>query len=533
MPKTPFPRRLRWFVAFIGAGLVILLGALALLPSDREIRQRLERTLADRFEADVALDDLDVSLFPSPRVAGRGLRLRLHDRPGDRPLLLVARFRARTGWLAFFARPRRVESVELEGLQITIAPRPGDSRTRSKERGGCQGERRRPRDSSARPAPSSPVLVERLTAPGTELEMLPRNPEKQPRRFSIASLTVRDITLDRPLDFDALLTNPTPRGTIVARGRFGPWVAGDPGLSAVSGRYTFDRADLGTIRGLGGTLASKGRFDGVLEQILVSGATETPDFSLDTARQSMPLHATFDACVDGTDGDTYLDAVSARLGSTPIAARGKVEGRVGEHGRTVSLEATVDGGRIEDLLRLAVKGDEPLMTGPVSLTHTLVLPPGDESVVRRLQVKGRFGLAGTHFTAGAVQRKVDEFSRRGQGRPGDASVSGVASDVTGSFALADGTLRLRDLSFAIPGARVRLQGRYGLVSEQIALVGTVRLHAKPSQTTSGLKSLLLKIVDPLFARKDAGTVLPIRITGTRAQPKVAVDAKAVLSRSAK
>jgi hypothetical protein len=536
MHTTPFARHgvWPWIAALTVAGLLILAGAAVLLPSDRDIRQRIERTLADRFHADVALDDLDVTLFPWPRVEGRGLRLTPHGRPDVRPLLQVARFRAHTGWRAAFAWPRRVDSVELEGLRITVVPKEnGAGGRRGAARGGCQGERRHPPDGASRPANSSPVHIARLSAPGAELELLPRNPAKQPLRFSIASLTVRDFALDRPFDFDAVLTNPTPRGTIVTHGRFGPWVADDPALSPVAGRYLFERADLGTIAGLGGTLTSKGRFEGVLEQILVSGAIETPDFSLETGGRAMPLHATFEACVDGSDGDTYLDAVNARLGSTPIAARGKVEGLVGVDGRTVSLEATVHDGRIEDLLRLAVKGDEPLMSGPVSLTHTLVLAPGDGSVVRRLQMRGRFGLEGAHFAAGAVQQKVDEFSRRGQGRPGDASVNAVASDVRGSFSLADGTLRLHDLSFAIPGASVRLRGRYGLISEQISLAGTVRLRAKPSQTTSGVTSLLLKLIDPLFARSDAGTVLPVHISGTRARPIVAVDARAVLTRKVK
>jgi hypothetical protein len=37
--------------------------------------------------------------------------------------------------------------------------------------------------------------------------------------------------------------------------------------------------------------------------------------------------------------------------------------------------------------------------------------------------------------------------------------------------------------------------------------------------------VLLKAVDPLFSRKDAGTVLPIRVSGTRSQPRVGVDLK--------
>jgi hypothetical protein len=247
----------------------------------------------------------------------------------------------------------------------------------------------------------------------------------------------------------------------------------------------------------------------------------------------LPLHTEFEACVDGTDGDTYLDSVRARLASSPIDVTGKVEGRVGVRGRAIVLDAVVDEGRIEDFLRLAVKGEPPVMTGQVRLRTAIVIPPGPESVVERLQLKGEFGLARAKFTGPGVQGKIDEFSRRGRGRPEDDGVRNVASDLSGRFALADGTLLLDDLAFAVPGARVRLRGTYGLESERIAFAGVVRLDAKVSEMTTGLKSTLLKAVDALFSRRDAGTVLPITITGTRQQPKYGVDVKGAITRRAK
>jgi hypothetical protein len=80
---------------------------------------------------------------------------------------------------------------------------------------------------------------------------------------------------------------------------------------------------------------------------------------------------------------------------------------------------------------------------------------------------------------------------------------------------------------------VRLAGGYGLETEALDFDGTVRLQAKVSEMTKGVKSILLKVIDPLFSRKDAGTVLPIHIKGTRAQPKFEVDVKGALLRKAK
>ena len=44
-----------------------------------------------------------------------------------------------------------------------------------------------------------------------------------------------------------------------------------------------------------------------------------------------------------------------------------------------------------------------------------------------------------------------------------------------------------------------------------------------AQTVTGIKSLLLKVVDPLFRRKGGGSAIPIKIEGTRADPKFGLD----------
>jgi hypothetical protein len=50
----------------------------------------------------------------------------------------------------------------------------------------------------------------------------------------------------------------------------------------------------------------------------------------------------------------------------------------------------------------------------------------------------------------------------------------------------------------------------------------LRLQAKLSQATTGIKSFLLKPFDPFF-RKNGVTVLPIKVTGTRDQPAFGLD----------
>jgi hypothetical protein len=49
------------------------------------------------------------------------------------------------------------------------------------------------------------------------------------------------------------------------------------------------------------------------------------------------------------------------------------------------------------------------------------------------------------------------------------------------------------------------------------------LQAKLSQTTHGIKSFLLKPIDPLFRRRDAGTVVPIKVEGQRSHPHFGIE----------
>ena len=144
-------------------------------------------------------------------------------------------------------------------------------------------------------------------------------------------------------------------------------MADDPSQSRAVGDYHFAKADLGTIKGIGGTLESRGSFTGPLDQIGVKGSTTTPDFSLDIGGQPLPLATTFVALVDGTNGDTFLHDVVATLGQTPIRAKGGVLHTPGRKGRTVVLHATIDKGQLPDVLRLALDDPTPPMNGQLTL----------------------------------------------------------------------------------------------------------------------------------------------------------------------
>jgi hypothetical protein len=63
-----------------------------------------------------------------------------------------------------------------------------------------------------------------------------------------------------------------------------------------------------------------------------------------------------------------------------------------------------------------------------------------------------------------------------------------------------------------------------------AFRGTARMQAELSQMTTGIKSVFLKLVQPLFKGKHAGTVLPIKISGTRDHPSFALDVSRIMKK---
>jgi hypothetical protein len=163
------------------------------------------------------------------------------------------------------------------------------------------------------------------------------------------------------------------------------------------------------------------------------------------------------------------------------------------------------------------------MRGRLILNARMELPPGDEPVIDTLKLNGKFTIQRGSFSSDTVQDKVDELSRKGQGQPKDQSIDNVLSEFGGQFALNNGVLDLPNLRFIVRGAEVRLAGSYELRGERLGFTGELRLQAKISQTQTGFKSVLLKVIDPFFSKHGVGAILPIRVGGTVSSPEFGLN----------
>ena len=507
--RTPYRRTTRPLLA-VGAATLAVVAAVGLVLSTRlrpYLRDRFIEVLREHYASDVALESLDISLFPDIELAGTGLTLRHRGRTDVPPLIHIRKITIHAGFFGVLKKPYRPRTVRLEGLRINVPPpRP-------------KGQLEQPGVSGGGRIPD--FLIGEVVADSTQLIILTRKPGKEPLTFDILKLRLYSAGTGTPMRFHATLTNPAPPGLIQSDGSFGPWNRDEPSRTPVAGNYTFKDADLSVFRGIAGTLSSEGQYGGVLGHISVAGTTDTPDFRVNISGNIVHLQTQFNAVVDGTDGDTYLEPVNARFRRTSLEARGRVEGTPGAEGKTIALEVTVREGRVEDLMCLAVRGKPP-MTGTVSFQTRFVLPPGKQDIADRLYLNGTFGIRAAQFASQAAQQKIGALSKRAQGRPKEAdepAAENVASRFRGRFVLKKTSVRLSRLAFDVPGATVNLEGTYGLRSEQIDFHGILRMQAKLSQTQTGIKSFLLKAVDPFFRNAGAGAVLPIKITGTRDQPK--------------
>ncbi|MGH9736480.1 MAG: AsmA family protein [Candidatus Acidiferrales bacterium] len=477
----------------------------------RFAQERTERYFRTHFHSTVEISGLHVSsVLSHVHVAISGVVLRQEGAPTGAPMMELKEvtFDART--LNLFSHRPVIGAVHIDGLRIRIAPRP-------------KGSRPLIGSSDANLADRYPVVIKNVYVKDANLILLPRDPGKSPHEFDLHSLVMGPLGFGRPAKFRANLTNPVPTGEIESAGEFGPWDAQDPGATPVSGNYTFQNADMGTLKGLQGTLSSTGTFNGPLNFLSVNGETDTPNFSLRATNHPLDLRTKFSAIVDGTNGNTILKQVVARFGHSTLEVKGEVVDKTPKRGRTIVLNAATKGATVQDLLSLAIDANRPMMSGAAQLHANIRIGEGKTDLLDRMRLSGRFEIAGARFAAPETEQRIESLSLKAQGKPNEAPIGDPATDFGGTLQIGDGLVRLSQLRFAVTGAAVALEGTYNLDSGALDLRGKLRMQAKLSQTTTGVKSFFLKAVDPFFEGKGAGTVLPIKITGTKDDPTFALD----------
>ena len=121
-----------------------------------------------------------------------------------------------------------------------------------------------------------------------------------------------------------------------------------------------------------------------------------------------------------------------------------------------------------------------------------------------------------------TQKKVDNRSQLGEGRKQNDDPANVVENLKGHVMLKEAIATLSDFSFSVLGALADVHGTYGLLTEKVNLHGTLQVDNK-SKGSSGAKSVLVKFVEPFLKKKNAGEIVPIKISGTFSHPSYGLD----------
>lgn len=159
-PLTPMKkRRGLWAVAVVllAAIVTVFSAATRITP---HIRDLVVTALNERFESEVELKSLQVSIFPRIAVQAEGLILRHKGRRDVPPLIQIDSFAAGAGLFGLIGKPLHLRDVRLQGLRIHVPPgglhdRPPDTTTPGRQ--NEKRESRREQEENARRAPASTV----------------------------------------------------------------------------------------------------------------------------------------------------------------------------------------------------------------------------------------------------------------------------------------------------------------------------------------------------------------------------------------
>jgi AsmA-like protein len=498
----------------LAAALLAMLVFAALLARDWPFSQtRVTQSLQTTFPATVTFQKFHSTYFPHPGCVAQSLVFtRLGSTPGTPPVVTVQRLVIHAHYLDLLFRPGYLARIVLKDFRVHIPP---------------TGT---PIKNSNWQETASTTRVGEIVADGSSIQI--DRVSAAPLLFTIHTLRLQSVAGDQPATFTVELHIALPPGDIRATGKFGPWNYNDPGETPVAGEYIFQNADLSVFHGIAGILSARDKFQGILRQIDSNGTIDVPNFMVTRSDHAIRLKSAFHATIDGTNGDIQLDRVTANFLNTSVIAKGQIAHHPGQDGKLATVDLSVQEGHIQDVLRMFVHGRRAPLQGNTSFRAHVIIPPGDETFLRRLRLVGDFGIADGQFAKPTTQISVDTLSQRALGQkasqptsvdPDASDPDGVVSSLAGHVELRDATATFNDFRFAVPGAFARMHGTYNLETQGIDLHGTLITDEEFSDLTTGFKSVMLKPFNAFFRKKHAGAVLPVHLTGTYKKPEPGLD----------
>lgn len=341
----------------------------------------------------------------------------------------------------------------------------------------------------------------------------------QPMRFVFHKLQLQNVGGDGVTQFAAVFDNPMPAGLVRTTGQFGPWKSSDTAGTPISGAYTLSNGNLAVFNSIGGLVSSNGKFNGTLQQIEVKGSTTTPEFEVAYTEHKLPLKTQFKAVVSPLTGDVILQSVKASFGRDQIDAQGRI-GRQPDGKHAAVIELTCNHGRIEDTFYPFIKSPKSPLMGNVAFQMHVVIPSGHERFVKKIELQSDFRIQDARFTNPRTQSRMSQISERPDQKEPDGH---TVAELSGNVRLLNGIAQFSKLSARDGDATAWFLGNYDLTSERVNMHGQLTTEASLGKTTSGIKAVFAKALEPLFKKGKHQKVVPVKISGTYRRPSFGLD----------
>lgn len=512
-------RRGVWIAVPVVVALAIIVGAVVLEREWPFTQASVIQALQQQSGGDVQIQSFRQMYFPVPGCIAGGVSFRRGGSNGQ-PFLTIKQLTITSNYAGMLAH--HISTIKADKLRITVAEQP-ESSAAGTPQGFNVGSF------------SSNVTVGQIIADGAAIEFSPTSDRQQALIFLAPRLNLHDVGAGKALAFQATVQIPQPPAEVDVEGKFGPWHAGHGGESALSGTYDLKTLDLGTFDAIGGILTSKGDFNGVLQHVNVQGTVDTPNFTLSTSGHRVHLVGAYTAIVNGLNGDVDVASAQVKFARTTINASGSVSGQEGKKGKTAIFNLSSSKARVQDLLWMFISESQPPMTGPITFRAKATLPPGKAPFLNKLQLVGDFGISDAQYPNQATQKNVDVLSARARGQAdkvedtneklgNDSYDPGrVLSNLKGHVVATNAVANLSNLTFDVPGASAKVNGTFKLKTQQVDLQGFMHLETQLSKATTGVKSFLLKMMQPFMKKGNRGeSVIAIKIGGTYQNPTYAI-----------
>jgi hypothetical protein len=512
--QEPHVARRHWgkWLWVLGAFLILLLVGVVLLMTNWPLsRKAITDALQEASGHPVLIGNFSTSYIP-PGCTATDVRILQGQGPGAEPLITVKQLVLRANLFGLLQSPHRLSTVLVQGMHMTVPQADGKGNGKVLLNSGPGGKG---------------IAISEIIADGAILSFLREDPRKKPYVLKVERLALTNVGSGNPMYYRATLQNTEPPGVIRSEGKFGPWNPTDMGATPLSGTYTYDKIDLGVFEGIAGMARGTGRFSGPLSRIRTQGKVDVDGFRVQGSDHKVQIATTFDAQVNGTNGDVLLNPAKAHYRRTEVDVRGWIAQKGKQSGKTAAFDISVPRGRVDDLLYLFTKG-QPGMSGDVSLSGQFLWPPGPRDFLQKIEMSLTFGLKSSHFSNENTQNTIDRLSKSAEGegkKQSEEDQRTMLANVRGGVQVRNGQAVISNGKFEVPGAVATVAGTYNLVNEKVNLHGTLDTRGTLSSASTGFKALVLKAATPLFRKKHSVRIVPFQITGAYGTTNVSIDWK--------